>query len=146
MSKSKGQWFGAGREVLIQRLLEYEMGLHDHQDAWQKIEDSLPRSDRVKRHIKRLFRDYFAEKDSIDNWLDRSLKSKSFMAFSELEKIILRLAALETRHYASKLGMPIIVDSWADISKRYVDAGFARLVHAVMGAAFEEYRHDVESP
>jgi len=54
MSKSRGKLFETGRELLLQELLGYELGLTSQEDLWPRLKVALPKSDRVKRHIKRL--------------------------------------------------------------------------------------------
>jgi len=109
MSKSRGKLFETGRELLLQELLGYELGLTSQEDLWPRLKVALPKSDRVKRHIKRLLNAYLENREEIDIWIDHSLKSKSFAAYSDLEKMIMRLAVVETRFFGDEKMMPIIV-------------------------------------
>ena len=146
MSSSRGKFFEVGRELLLQELLGYELGLTEEEDLWPHLKEVLPKSDRVKRHIKRLLNSYLENREGIDSWIDNNLKSKSFAAYSDLEKMIMRLAVVETRFYGDEKMMPIIVSTWVDIAKRYVDESFAKAVHAIMGACYEEYHADTGLP
>jgi len=142
MSKSRGKLFETGRELLLQELLSYELGLTSQEDLWPMLKVALPKSDRVKRHIKRLLNAYLENREEIDIWIDRSLKSKSFAAYSDLEKMIMRLAVVETWFFGDEKMMPIIVSTWVDIARRYVDESFAKAIHAIMGTCYEEQNAD----
>jgi len=119
--------FETGRELLLQELLGYELGLTSQEDLWPRLKVALPKSDRVKRHIKRLLNAYLENR---------------FAAYSDLEKMIMRLAVVETRFFGDEKMMPIIVSTWVDIARRYVDESFAKAIHAIMGTCYEEQNAD----
>ncbi|WP_018963101.1 transcription antitermination factor NusB [Coprothermobacter platensis] len=138
MSRNRGPLFEQGREMLLQELMSYELGVVDKDALWRSLSPSLPKSDRVKRHIKRLLNLYLQERDEVDMWIDSHLKSKSFAAYSDLEKMIMRLAILETMHFGDEKMIPVIASTWVDISERFVDDSFAKAVHGIIGTCYEE--------
>jgi len=56
----------------------------------------------------------------------------------------MRLAVVETRFFGDEKMMPIIVSTWVDIARRYVDESFAKAIHAIMGTCYEEQNADTD--
>jgi N utilization substance protein B len=145
MSKNRGPLFERGRILLVQELMSYDLGVVSADELWQHLNPVLPKSDRVKRHIKRLLRLYIQEKDQVSAWIDQHLRSKSFAAYSDLEKTVMRLAVLETQHFGDEKMIPILASTWADIADNFVDESFAKTVQGIIGTCYEEMHANTES-